>query len=154
MQQRRSRLTLRACFRIRRDDPLAKVVIFSAWNEALQVLMQAFSRNSVGFVRLEQGSGGAARERIVSSFIEEPSIAAFFLHTKSQSAGLNLTCAQYVFLVEPLLHPSLEIQAVARVHRIGQKSETTVFQYFVADSVDERVAELRAVSVWHGFVPA
>jgi SNF2 family DNA or RNA helicase len=131
--------------RIRRVDTLAKIVVFSAWNETLDVLQQAFHRNSIKYVKLEQGSG-AAREGLVRSFIEDPTIAAFLLHTKSQSAGLNLTCAQYVFLVEPLLHPSLEIQAVARVHRIGQKHETNVFQYYVTDSVDERVAELRAVS--------
>ncbi|KAK4700839.1 E3 ubiquitin-protein ligase SHPRH, partial [Phenoliferia sp. Uapishka_3] len=143
---------------IRRNDPTAKIVIFSAWVEALtvrvpsqlgdltltdprsQILMQAFMRNGIQYVRLE---GGGKKEAVVTRFIKDPTIAAFFLHTKSQSAGLNLTCAQYVFLVEPLLHPSLELQAVGRTHRIGQRKETHVYQYIVQDSVDQRLAELR-----------
>lgn len=126
---------------IRREDPTAKIVIFSAWIESLGILMEAFQRNSIGFVRLESSG---KKEKIVSEFINNPEIAAFFLHTKSQSAGLNLVCAQYVFLVEPLLHPSLELQAAGRIHRMGQTKETTVFQYYVTDTVDQRVAELRA----------
>lgn len=71
-------------------------------------------------------------------------IAAFLLHTKSQAAGLTLVRAEHVILVEPLLHPALELQAVGRVHRIGQNKSTSVWQYAVADTVDMRIAELRA----------
>lgn len=49
--------------------------------------MEAFTRNKIGYVRLE---GAGKKDIIVNQFIEDPSIAAFFLHTKSQSAGLNL----------------------------------------------------------------
>ncbi|CEQ41752.1 SPOSA6832_03505 [Sporobolomyces salmonicolor] len=129
---------------LRRRDPEAKIVIFSAWQDALQLLMEAFSRNGIQYVRLEGASGKGKKEGVVKRFINDPDIAAFFLHTKSQSAGLTLTNAQYVMLVEPLLQPSLELQAVARVHRIGQTKETTVFQYTVNDTPDKRVAELRA----------
>lgn len=54
----------------------------------------------------------------------------------------TLTAASYVFLVEPLLEPALETQAIARVHRIGQKKKTTVFQYMIPDTVDERIGLL------------
>lgn len=54
----------------------------------------------------------------------------------------TLTAASYVFLVEPLLEPALETQAIARVHRIGQKKKTTVFQYIIPETVDERIALL------------
>ena len=120
-----------------------KCLVLLAWNELLAILMQTFIRNRIQYVRLE---AGGKKEAIVSKFNDDPDIAAFFLHTKSQSAGLNLVAASYVFLVEPLLHPSLEVQAIARVHRIGQQNKTTVFQYAIMNSVDERVAHLRAVS--------
>ncbi|KDE04385.1 hypothetical protein, variant [Microbotryum lychnidis-dioicae p1A1 Lamole] len=126
---------------IRNENPNAKVVIFSAWQESLMILMQAFVRNGIEFVSIDSNKG--KKEALVKRFVEDPHIAAFFLNTKSQSAGLTLTCARYVFLVEPVLHPSLEIQAVARVHRIGQTARTAVYQYYVSDSVDQRVAELR-----------
>ncbi|SCV70192.1 BQ2448_1586 [Microbotryum intermedium] len=130
---------------IRNENLNAKVVIFSAWQESLMILMQAFVRNGIEFVSIDSNKG--KKEVLVKRFVEDPHIAAFFLcglqNTKSHSAGLTLTCARYVFLVEPVLHPSLEIQAVARVHRIGQTARTSVYQYYVSDSVDQRVAELR-----------
>ncbi|GAA5899656.1 hypothetical protein JCM6882_001177 [Rhodosporidiobolus microsporus] len=129
---------------LRQRDPEAKVVIFSAWQQALDLLMEAFTRNGVKFVRLEGATGKGKKEGIVKRFQEDPDVAAFFLHTRSQSAGLNLTVARYVFLVEPLMAPQLELQAVARVHRIGQHNTTIVHQYVVSDTVDERVAQLRA----------
>ena len=71
--------------------------------------MEAFSRNGVRYIRLEGVNGQGKKEGVVKRFQEDPDIAAFLLHTKSQAAGLNLTVARYVFLVEPLLHPSLEV---------------------------------------------
>ncbi|GAA5992971.1 hypothetical protein JCM10908_000775 [Rhodotorula pacifica] len=129
---------------IRRRDPDAKIVIFSNWQEALSLLMEAFTRNGVQYIRLEGATGKGKKEGVVKRFQEDPDIAAFLLHTKSQAAGLNLTVARYVFLVEPLLHPSLELQAVARVHRITQTKDTFVYKYAVSDTVDRRVEELRA----------
>lgn len=129
--------------------------------------MEAFTRNGVQYIRLEGATGKGKKEGVVKRFQEDPDIAAFLLHTKSQAAGLNLTVARYVFLVEPLLHPSLEVrdsfrsqstdaeadfshapkqlQAVARVHRITQTKDTFVYKYAVNDTVDRRVEELRAV---------
>lgn len=92
------------------------------------------------FVRLE---GGGKKGEVVQRFNNDDDVAVFLLHTLSQGAGLNLVAARYVFLVEPLLHSSIESQAVGRVHRIGQTKETTVFQYYIANTVDQRVAELR-----------
>ncbi|GAA5992964.1 hypothetical protein JCM5350_003062 [Sporobolomyces pararoseus] len=131
---------------LRRRDPEAKIVIFSVWQEALELLMESFNRNGLQFVRLEGSSAKGKREGVVKRFQEDPDVAAFFLHTRSQSAGLTLTCARYMILLEPLLAPQLEIQATARIWRIGQTKETTVFNFLVKDTVDERVAELRARS--------
>lgn len=61
----------------------------------------------------------------------------------------NLTAAQYVMLVEPLLQPALELQAIARVHRIGQTQDTTVFQYVIKDTVDKRIALLSLEKMNH-----
>ncbi|GAA5838983.1 hypothetical protein JCM9279_002557 [Rhodotorula babjevae] len=129
---------------LRRVDADAKVVIFSAWIDALDLLMESFTRNGLKFVRLEGANGKGKKEGVAKSFQEDQEVAAFFLHTRSQSAGLNLTVARYVFLVEPLLASHLELQAVARVHRITQTKQTVVYQFAVSDTVDRRVADLRA----------
>lgn len=120
----------------------AKILIYSGWKYACDVLASAFARQGVGFVRLEGGAGSKNRtkDQAVLEFNEKPDVSVFILHAQSQAAGLNLTAAQYVILVEPLLQTALEVQAIARVHRIGQKQATTVFQYVVSETVDERIA--------------
>ena len=50
--------------------------------------------------------------------------------------------ATYVFLCEPLINPAIELQAIARVHRIGQQRPTTVFMYLVSDTVEEAIYEI------------
>ena len=136
----------------------AKILIYSGWQYACDVLAQALERERIGYVRLET-PGKGRKESAVIDFKENPDIAVFILHAQSQAAGLvrvlscaamaklisgmqNLISAQYVMLVEPLLQPALELQAIARIHRIGQTQNTTVFQYVVNDTVDERIALL------------
>ena len=57
-------------------------------------------------------------------------------------AGLDLTAANYVILLDPWWNPAVENQAADRVHRIGQKNPVTVYRLIAADTVEERVIEL------------
>ena len=69
-------------------------------------------------------------------------IDCFFLHARAHSSGLNLTNATHVFLCEPLINTAIELQAIARVHRIGQPHPTTVWMYLVEDTVEESIYEI------------
>ncbi len=66
----------------------------------------------------------------------------FLLHARAHSSGLNLVNASHVFLCEPLLNTALELQAIARVDRIGQQHETTVWLYIVEGTVEESIYNL------------
>lgn len=66
----------------------------------------------------------------------------FFLHAKAHSSGLNLVNATHVFLCEPLINTVLELQAISRVHRIGQHLPTTVWMYLVSDTIEKAVYEI------------
>jgi len=69
-------------------------------------------------------------------------VECFLLHGKAQSSGLTLINATHVFLCEPLINTAIELQAIARVHRIGQHRPTTVWMYLVSGTVEESIYEL------------
>ena len=66
----------------------------------------------------------------------------FFLHAKAQSSGLNLVNATHVFLCEPLINTAIELQAISRVHRIGQHLPTTVWMYLVEGTVEKAIYDI------------
>jgi len=66
----------------------------------------------------------------------------FFLHAKAHSSGLNLVNATHVFLCEPLINTAIELQAISRVHRIGQHLPTTVWMYLVQDTVEKAIYDI------------
>ncbi|KAF3924676.1 hypothetical protein AA313_de0205507 [Arthrobotrys entomopaga] len=109
-----------------------KSVVFSQWKEVLDVFSRAMDGNGIGFSSLDDKKG-------LNKFKSDAEIEVFLLHAKSQSAGLTLVTASNVFLVEPLVNIGLEVQAIARVHRIGQRRETNVFLYVIGGTVEEGV---------------
>ena len=69
-------------------------------------------------------------------------VECFLLHAKAHSSGLNLVNASHVFLCEPLINTALELQAIARVHRIGQQQATTIWLYVIDGTVEESIYEI------------
>ncbi|KAI5293789.1 hypothetical protein KEM52_005228, partial [Ascosphaera acerosa] len=115
-------------------DPGAKSVVFSQYSSFTYRLEHAFKLFGIGCVRLD-GAG-------VKRFNEDPSIECILIHCKSQASGLNLTNATHIFLCEPLINTAMELQAIARIHRIGQRRETTVWMYIISDTVEESIYDI------------
>jgi E3 ubiquitin-protein ligase SHPRH len=120
---------------IRANDPGAKSVIFSQYRDFLDVLESAFRGWKIGCSNIREKDG-------IEKFKRNPAIEAFLLDAKSDSSGLNLVNATYVFLCEPLINPAIELQAIARVHRIGQQRPTTVFMYLISNTVEEAIYDI------------
>jgi E3 ubiquitin-protein ligase SHPRH len=99
------------------------------------VLGLAFKRYRIGYASFDKAHG-------ISNFKEDPSMEVFLLHARAHSSGLNLVNASHVFLCEPILNTALELQAIARVDRIGQEHETTVWLYIVDGTVEESIYNL------------
>eukprot|EP00258_Populus_trichocarpa_P030939 XP_024446958.1 E3 ubiquitin-protein ligase SHPRH [Populus trichocarpa] len=133
---------------IKSSDPKAKVLVFSSWNDVLDVLEHAFNANEVTYIRMK---GGRKSHVAISEFRaqngspkrtdrqqqETKSVQVLLLLIQHGANGLNLLEAQHVVLVEPLLNPAAEAQAVSRVHRIGQEKRTLVHRFIVKDTVEE-----------------
>lgn len=123
---------------INEKSPHTKSIVFSQWAHSLDILGIGLEKNGIGYVRID----GKERKEAIRRFREEFGIKVFMLHGKSQSAGLTLVAATNVFLCEPMVNMALEKQAINRVHRIGQTKETSVYQYYAADTVEWRILEL------------
>ena len=120
---------------LRETDPGAKSIIYSQFKDFLDVLARAFSRFRIGFASIDRANG-------IERFKNDPGVECFLLHARAHSSGLNLVNASHVFLCEPLLQTALELQAIARVDRIGQHQETNVWLYLVDGTVEESIHQL------------
>lgn len=120
---------------LRQHDPGSKAIIFSQYREFLDVLARAFGQFKIGYTSID-GKGGIER------FKSDPGIECFLLHAKAHASGLNLVNATHVFLCEPLINTAIELQAIARIHRIGQHRPTTIWMYLVSDTVEESIYDI------------
>ena len=120
---------------IREHDPGAKSIIFSQYKDFLDVLHRAFRHFKIGCTGIDKKEG-------IQIFKNDPGMECFFLHAKAHSSGLNLVNATHVFLCEPLINTAIELQAIARVHRIGQRNETTVWMYLVEGTVEKSIYDI------------
>lgn len=99
------------------------------------MLRNAFARFRIVYASIDDPNG-------IARFKDDPATECFLLHARAHSSGLNLVNASHVFLCEPLLNTALELQAIARVDRIGQQHETTVWLYLVSGTVEESIYNL------------
>lgn len=123
------------------QDSKAKVLVFSEWNEVLDLISRALTMNKVKHMDTIGGSASSFSE-VVDNFKMNESMKVLLLPLKKAGAGLNLTEARHVILVEPSMNVSLEAQAVGRVHRIGQTCETFVHRIIIRDTIEEEVLAL------------
>ncbi|KAI1498559.1 SNF2 family N-terminal domain-containing protein [Biscogniauxia marginata] len=121
---------------LREEDPGAKSIIFSQFKGFLDVLAQAFNTYRIGFTSFDNKGNAVTR------FKQEPGIECFLMDARAHASGLNLVNASHVFLCEPVLNTALELQAIARVDRIGQEHETTVWLYLVDGTIEESIHNL------------
>ena len=72
-----------------------------------------------------------------------PDCPLFLISLKAGGLGLNLTAAEYVFLLDPWWNPAVEAQAIDRAHRIGQTKPVFAYRLIARDTVEEKVLELQ-----------
>ncbi|KAI9657505.1 MAG: hypothetical protein M1829_006915 [Trizodia sp. TS-e1964] len=113
----------------------AKAIMFSQNNDFLGILGKALSGADIGFTSIKENKG-------IEKFKNNANVVCFLLHARAHSSGLNLVNATHVFLCEPLLNTAIELQAIARVHRIGQNKPTTVWMYLIGGTVEEAIYRL------------
>jgi superfamily II DNA or RNA helicase len=120
-----------------------KVLIFSSFTEHLQLYRQYFEENKIPYAWLTGETTQKNRAKQVEIFQNDPIVQAFFISIKAGGVGLNLTAANYVFILDPWWNPSVEQQAIARAHRIGQEHPVSATHFITRETVEEKIRLLQ-----------
>ncbi len=118
-----------------------KVLIFSSFVKHLELLRKELNRENIKHTMLTGAS--TKREEIVKAFQDNPECKVFLISLKAGGTGLNLTAADYVFILDPWWNPASEEQAVNRAHRIGQEKNVFVFRFISENSIEEKIQHLQ-----------
>ena len=120
-----------------------KLLIFSQFTEMLQLIKAQFEDNNISYCYLDGSTSLPKRKQEVERFQEDESIKAFLISLKAGGVGLNLTVADYVYIVDPWWNPAAEQQAIDRAHRIGQKRKVFAYKMICKDTVEEKILQLQ-----------
>ncbi|KAH1892052.1 hypothetical protein KXV57_004296, partial [Aspergillus fumigatus] len=120
-----------------------KVIVFSHFTALLDLIEVPIARSGWKYRRYDGRMTPAERGSAISSFASQPDCLVLLVSLKAGNAGLNLTCASNVIIMEPSWNPYIEEQAIGRVHRIGQERHVRVYRLLVADTIEIRILELQ-----------
>lgn len=118
-----------------------KILIFSQFVKHLTIVREYFDKNEMKYSYLDGSTKN--RQEQVENFQNNTDIRLFLISLKAGGLGLNLTRADYVFLLDPWWNPAIEAQAVDRAHRIGQKNQVFTYKFITRNTVEEKILALQ-----------
>ena len=119
-----------------------KLLIFSQFVKHLDIVREMVKSKKIPFAYLD-GSSNDRKEQ-VEKFNKDPNIKVFLISIKAGGLGLNLTEADYVFILDPWWNPAVEAQATARAHRMGQDKPVIVTKLVAKGTLEERMLTMLA----------
>ncbi|MFT5525454.1 MAG: superfamily II DNA or RNA helicase [Pirellulaceae bacterium] len=118
-----------------------KALVFSQFTSLLALVKDCMDEQGITYEYLDGRTRN--REQRVQHFQEDPECKLFLISLKAGGYGLNLTAAEYVFMLDPWWNPAVEAQAIDRVHRIGQEKPVFAYRMICRDTVEEKILELQ-----------
>ncbi len=118
-----------------------KALVFSQFTSMLSIVRSHLDKRGVVYEYLDGQTRN--RQQCVDRFQNDPKCPLFLISLKAGGFGLNLTAADYVFLLDPWWNPAVESQAIDRTHRIGQTKHVFAYRLICRDTVEEKIAELQ-----------
>ena len=126
-----------------------KVVLVSNYTSTLDVLSQLLTSLSYPFLRLDGSTPSSKRQDLVDSFNRSPASTsfAFLLSAKAGGMGLNLIGASRLILFDVDWNPATDLQAMARIHRDGQKRKCYIYRFLMKGAIDEKIWQRQITKV-------
>lgn len=119
-----------------------KVLVYSQFTSMLKIMSKYAKEKGWNFAYLDGTTKD--REKVVTTFQEDPSQNLFFISLKAGGVGLNLTAADYVYLYDPWWNNAVEEQAINRAHRIGRHDQVIAKRFVTVESIEEKMMKLKA----------
>lgn len=118
-----------------------KILVFSQFVSMLQLVAEALREQGIGYALLTGSTRD--REAEVASFRQDAATRIFLISLKAGGTGLNLTEADYVYIVDPWWNPAAENQAIDRAHRIGQDKKVIAIRLICPGTVEEKIVRMQ-----------
>ena len=118
-----------------------KILIFSQFVKHLSIVSDFLKTNKIDFAYLDGSTKN--RQAQVERFQNEDNLKLFLISLKAGGLGLNLTKAEYVFILDPWWNPAVEQQAIDRAHRIGQENKVFTYKFITKNTVEEKILSLQ-----------
>lgn len=120
-----------------------KALVFSQFLGMLALIKQRLKELGVKYEYFDGSTTTADREKAINNFQNNDECRVFLISLKAGGVGLNLTAADYVYLVDPWWNPAVEQQAIDRTHRIGQTKNIFAYRMICTDTVEDKILKLQ-----------
>jgi uncharacterized Zn finger protein len=127
--------------RIQEDSGRHKTLVFSQFLGMLSLIRKELDKLQIPYEYLDGST--TDRQQRVDRFQNNDSVRVFLMSLKAGGVGLNLTAADYVYIVDPWWNPAVEAQAIDRTHRIGQEKPVFAYKMICRDTVEEKILQLQ-----------
>ncbi len=120
-----------------------KALIFSQFLGMLALIKEKLIELGIKFEYFDGSTSAPDREKAIQSFQNDESVRVFLISLKAGGVGLNLTAADYVYIVDPWWNPAVEQQAIDRTHRIGQNKNIFAYRMICKDTIEDKIIQLQ-----------
>ncbi len=120
-----------------------KALIFSQFLGMLALIKKKLIEDGIPFEYFDGSTSAPDREKAIQNFQNNDECRVFLISLKAGGVGLNLTAADYVYIVDPWWNPAVEQQAIDRTHRIGQTKNIFAYRMICIDTIEDKILQLQ-----------
>ncbi|HVG12300.1 MAG TPA: DEAD/DEAH box helicase, partial [Flavisolibacter sp.] len=120
-----------------------KALVFSQFLGMLGLIREKLTEQGIPFEYFDGSTSAPDREKAIQSFQNDEEVRVFLISLKAGGVGLNLTAADYVYIVDPWWNPAVEQQAIDRTHRIGQTKNIFAYRMICKDTIEDKIMLLQ-----------